>query len=145
MFLFTNDRYQPYSLSILASMLLSMLMWYNGWSLPDTKNLSSLANILITVISIFMWFLWVWLTLVYQSQDNANIKMLKANPWFYQLLLSYFKHSLFVSVIAIITSVIFALGVCINVYTFIFFIFIHILVLSMNYRVTTFLFKIISE
>lgn len=143
--IFTNDRYQPYTLSIVLLLGIYFWMYYFGWKLPDTAKITNLANILITVISIFMGFLWVGLTLVYQSQDNQNIKMLKANVGFYPLLLAYFKHSLFVSVIAIVTSVLFALGINITLYTFLFFIFIHILVLAMNYRVTHFLFKIISE
>ena len=143
--IFTNDRYQPYTLSIL--LLLGIYFWMScfDWKIPDTVKITNLANILITVISIFMGFLWVGLTLVYQSQDNKNIKILKANTGFYPLLLSYFKHSLIVSVIAIVTSVLFALGATINLYSFHFFMFIHILVLAMNYRVTHFLFKIISE
>lgn len=143
--IFTNDRYQPYTLSILLSLGIYFGMCYFSWSLPDTVKITNLANILITVISIFMGFLWVGLTLVYQSQDNKNIKILKANAGFYPLLLSYFKHSLLVSIIAIVTSVLFALGTNITLYSFLFFIFIHILVLAMNYRVTHFLFKIISE
>ena len=142
--IFTNDRFQPYTFTVI---LISIIFWlgklYN-LELPPIQNIVSLANIFITVISIFVWFLWVALTLIYQNQQSSNLLMLKANNK-YILLISYFKQAIIWSLISICFWVFVSLGICINWEIFLGLITLNLLVTLLNYRIIHFLFKILEN
>lgn len=141
---FTNDRYQPYTFAIIAGIVIFFIEYFLGFKLPKSENITSLANIFITVISIFVWFLGVGLTLIYQSQENSNIKMLKANKR-YNLLISYFKQAIIWAFISIIFWIFVSLGIIINWQVFISLLTLNALVLFLNYRIIHFLFKILED
>lgn len=144
MFLFKNDRYCPYTVSVLLTIIITLFFCFFNVKLPIDTDIKSLANIVITITSIFMSFLWVWLTLLHQSKDNKNVEMLKKNNK-YNLFLWYFKQSLFVSIITIIYSIFISLWIQINVYTFILLLTLIFLVIMLNYRIIYFLFKVLEE
>lgn len=144
MFLFKNDRYCPYTVSALLTIIITLIFCFFNVKLPIDADIKSLANIVITITSIFMSFLWVWLTLLHQSKDNKNVEMLKKNNK-YNLFLWYFKQSLFVSIITIIYSIFISLWIQINVYTFILLLTLIFLVIMLNYRIIYFLFKVLEE
>jgi hypothetical protein len=137
------EKYGPYfwSLSLFFGIISSWL--YYGF-LPNSSNIEQLANIMITIISIFMSFLWVWLTLLHQSNWNTNVEMLKKNNK-YNLFLSYFKQSLLFSFLTIIYSIFISLGICINVYTFWLLLSLLWLIITLNYRIIYFLFKVLEN
>lgn len=144
MFLFTNDKYCPYIVTIWLIFIIISIFYYFDIKLPIDADIKSLANIVITITSIFMSFLWVWLTLLHQSKDNKNVEMLKKNNK-YNLFLWYFRQSLFVSIITIVYSIFISLWIEINIYTFLWLLTSILLVIMLNYRIIYFLFKVLEE
>ena len=144
MFLFTNDKYTPYSYTITFITIVFTLMIFLEITVPEDKNIEDLANIVITITSIFMSFLWVGLTLLHQGKDNKNVEMLIVNNK-YNLFLWYFKQSLLFSIFTIVYSIFVSLWIEINIYTFIILLFFIILVIMLNYRIIYFLFKVLEE
>lgn len=141
----TNDRFTPFTYTAIIVGIILYISYRCDWAIPEKSKIINLANILITAVSIFVGFLGVWLTLIYQSQNNDSIRMLKANPWFYELLIKYFKHSLLISIFAICLSAFIALDIYITKQIFFLFIGVHILVVLLNYRIINFLFRIIED
>lgn len=107
-------------------------------------DISPISNTIITIISIFVWFLWVWMTLVLENWENENIKIIKANNK-YKLLLSYFKEPIIIWMIIIAFSIFLSLWITLNKTFTIIYVSSIILILSLNYRVIKFLFKIFNE
>lgn len=142
--LFINDRFQPYTFTVIIITVIFSLWIIYDIPLPPAINIVALANIFITVVSIFVWFLWVALTLIYQNQQGSNLQMLKANNK-YILLISYFKQAIIWSLISICFWVFVSLGICINWAIFLSLITINLLVTLLNYRIIHFLFKILES
>jgi hypothetical protein len=57
MFLFTNDRYSPYSYSILLIICLILFYKFSDIDIPKDLDIKNLSNIIITITSVFMSFL----------------------------------------------------------------------------------------
>lgn len=142
--LIKNDRYQPYIFVVSFIIVFIGIIYFLNPTLPPAQNITSLANIFITVVAIFVWFLGVGLTLVYQGQQNENIQMLRANNK-YGLLISYFKHAIIWSMLAVCVWIFVSLWFVINWWILLILISINVLVLSLNYRIIHFLFKVLEN
>lgn len=139
-----KEKYYPYSLWLIFIILTFWTLRKIGIERIEVVVIQDLANIIITITAIFVSFLWVWLTLLHQNEDNKNLNMLRQNGK-YNLLLSYFKHALLISIFTIVYSIFISLWFYINIYTFSVFLLSTFLMIILNYRVIYFLFKVLED
>ncbi len=145
---FVWDRFYPYTYSILF-FISSLIYYYFVESHLDFfkfwwDRLITFSTTVITVISIFIWFIGVWMTLIFQGKENSNIKMIKANNK-YDLLLSYFKEPILLGLILIALSMLISMWLALFPFMVIFYISFFALLLLLNYRIIYFLFRILKD
>lgn len=145
---FAWDKYYPYTYSIIFLILALIYYYFFEGDLDLFKfwweRLITFSTTIITVISIFIGFIGVWITLVFQDKENTNIKMIKANNK-YDLLLNYFKKPITFWLILIVFSMLISMWLSLSPYFIIVYISFFVLLLLLNYRIIYFLFKILRD
>lgn len=145
---FVWDKYYPYTYSIIFLILALIYYYFIERKLDLFKfwweRLITFSTTIITVISIFIGFIGVWITLVFQDKENANIKMIKANNK-YDLLLNYFKKPITFWLTLIVFSMLISMWLSLSPYFIIVYISFFVLLLLLNYRIIYFLFKILRD
>ena len=137
----------PYSLSIIITIMFIVIYFLNKkypfiW-IVKKEYIISLSNTFITISSIFISFILVWLTLIYQS-NSENIKMIKENG-LYGRLINFFKAPLISSLSLILLSIFLSLGIWCNIFVYILYILLLNLVFFSSYRIFKYLFKILKD
>lgn len=142
-----NELSFPYTLSICVVLIFIISYFLNKeygfiW-IVEKEYIISLSNTFITIVSIFISFILVWLTLIYQS-DSENIKMIKQN-WLYGRLIDFFKAPLIFSLSLIFLSIFLSLWIWCNIVVYIFYVLLLNLVFFTSYRIFKYLFKILKD
>ena len=142
-----NEMNFPYSLSIIITIMFIVIYFLNKkypfiW-IVKKEYIISLSNTFITISSIFISFILVWLTLIYQS-NSENIKMIKENG-LYGRLINFFKAPLISSLSLILLSIFLSLGIWCNIFVYILYILLLNLVFFSSYRIFKYLFKILKD
>lgn len=141
------ERNFPYTFPIIWIILFIVLYQLNKkeWFIGgvDKTSISNLANTFITIVSIFISFVLVGLTLIYQT-PSENIKMIKKNG-LYNRLIGFFKTPLWVSLILIGLSILLSLGIWLNFYFYTIYMFFLFLMFFSGFRIFKYLFKILKE
>lgn len=139
--IFQDDRFQPYIYSLILCVIWGSI-FTNLWVNIDTEKSSDFSNTIVTIISIFTWFLWVALS-IFQTNQSSAINFLKENGMFC-LLLRYFKEALVFSLATIFIALVSSM-VGYSPVLYIAMVILFVVSICLNGRVIKFMFKVLEK